>query len=741
MKKFFNAFIIRVRRNPGRSLLYAFAVAVVIFYLLPVSDQRLRAGSSMRIFSKEGTLLRQFNSPGDGGYSRWLPLQEFPAFIKADVLAAEDRRFYYHPGFDPVAMARATLQNIIHLKIVSGGSTITQQAARMVYADILPRNMLLKKFCEILLAFKLELHCSKDEILELYLNRVPMKYNQRGLPAASMRIFGRDIRFISRAESAALVVLIRQNQASREKFRERYISFMKKTRGDYSGDLAGIEEHVFSSRGYSYTEPQSDTPHFESFIRSVAGEAYGDVRTTISSNLNSSVSRIINSELKFLKRYNVENSAVIVLKLPRDGSGRTELVAMVGSENFYEGTSGQVNGCTSVRSAGSTLKPFLYGLAMDSAGYAPWTIINDTPLTISTQNGETYSPKNNDMAYWGAITVRESLACSRNIPAVYLANQIGIPVFYKFLLKAGFNHMDREPAYYGPGLALGAGGASLLQLCRAYSGIACRGVMYPVYIGTDMYGDDILYGNREDLLSAKTSYRLIHILSDREARRRAFGSRNFLDFPFDVAVKTGTSKDFRDAWTIGFTGRYLVGVWVGNFSGRMMNSVSGGWGAGRIFHQVVRTVTGRERPQFTYPENFRSARFCRVSGLPAGPYCSYSTELVDHSDTFTGTCSICSGDGSGQGLYSRSSVPEVLSPVNGETFIIDPTLPEKMQQIPVRIITGRKSSGNYFYSLDSKGRQTLDRPVEKTVSLARGEHRLELYSGETIIRTVIFKVE
>lgn len=741
MKTFFSALIILVRRNPGRAILYAFAAAVIIFYLLPVSGQRLRAGSSMRLFSKEGTMLRQFNSPEEGGYSRWLPLHEFPADIKEAVLAAEDRRFYFHPGFDPLAMARAASQNIGSFKIVSGGSTITQQAARIVYADILPRNILLKKICEILLAIKLELHCSKNEILELYLNRVPMKYNQRGLPAESMRIFGRDIRFITRGESSALVVLIRQNQASGENFRKRYTSFMKKKWGDDAADLAEIEGHVFSSGGYFYTDPQSGTPHFEAFVRTIAADAYGDVKTSISVNLNESVNRIINSELKFLKRYNVENSAVVVLKLPQKGSGRTELVAMVGSENFYEGAAGQVNGCTSVRSAGSTLKPFLYGLAMDNGGYAPWTIINDTPLTLGTRDGETYSPKNNDMVYWGAITLRESLACSRNIPAVYLANQIGIPVFYKFLLKAGFNHMDREPEYYGPGLALGAGGASLLQLCRAYSGIACHGVMYPLYIGTDMYGDEIMYGSRENLLSEKTSYRLIHILSDGEARRRAFGSRNFLDFPFDVAVKTGTSKDFRDAWTIGFTDRYLVGVWVGNFSGRMMNSVSGGWGAGRIFHQVIRTVTGRERPQFRYPEKFRSARFCRISGLPAGPYCSYSMELVDHSENFTSSCTICTGKGSGSGLYSSGTEPEVLSPVNGETFIIDPTLPEKMQEIPLRIITGRNRTGNFFYSIDSKGRQLLDRPVEKTLSISRGEHRLKIYHGEKVLRTVIFKVE
>jgi len=730
-----------IRSNPRRFAVIFLAAVIVIFFLLPVSRERLRSGGSMRLYSKEGTLLRQFN-PSDGAASiRWFPLNEFPAHIKEYVIAAEDRRFYYHPGFDPLAIARASVQNMRAMEIVSGGSTITQQAARMVYAEILPRNIILKKFCEIIFAIKLELHFTKDEILEVYLNRVPMKFNQQGLPAASVRIFGRDIRFISRAESAALVILIRRNQASVDMFRERFAIFLKKNNLDETGQLAGIERNLFSRGAFFYTSVQSDTPHFEEFIRSAADDATGDVKTSISANLNESVNRIIKSELKFLARYNVENAAVIVLRLPQDRSGRVELVAMVGSENFYEGDSGQVNGCTSIRSAGSTLKPLLYGLAMDSAGYKPWSIINDTPLTFATNKGETWSPKNNDMSCWGPITIREALACSRNIPAVYLAGQVGIPVFYKFLFKAGFTHMEREPDFYGPGLALGAGGASLLQLCRAYTAIACGGVMYPVYIGTGINGSEIFYGRHEELFTEKTSYRLVHILSDSEARRRAFGSRNFLDFPFDVAVKTGTSKDFRDGWTIGFTEDYLVGVWVGNFSGKMMNSVSGGWGAGRIFHQVVRTVTDRKRPHFRYPGHFAMARFCRVSGLPAGPYCSYSMELVDHTDNFTSECGICSGKGSASGLYSSGHEPEVLSPVNGETFVIDPTLPSGTQLIPLRIITARNASGKYYYSIDSKKRLPLERAVESVISLARGSHRLDIYNGERLIRTVIFKVE
>jgi len=730
-----------MRLNRESSALILFAALVIIFYILPVSSERLKAGGNLRIFSREGILLRQFNSPSDGAYSIWLNVGEIPGHVKDAVLTAEDSRFYFHPGFDPLAMARAAWQNIAAMRVVSGGSTITQQTARIVYADVLPRNILLKKISEILLAIKLELHCSKDEILELYLNRVPMKFNQRGLPAASVRVFGRDIRFISREEAGALVVIIRQNYASRENFRLRYSSFMKRMWGMESADISVIESALFREGGYFYNDPESGTAHFEVFISAMAGDVCGDLRTPISANLNDAVAGIIRAELKFLSPHNVENSAVIVLKLPENDNGRVELAAMVGSADFTEESSGQVNGCLAVRSAGSTLKPLLYGMAMDTGEYAPWSVINDIPITVGLEDGTSYSPKNNDLKFWGPITIREALACSRNIPAVYMVNRLGVNNFYRFLIKSGFGHMDKPPDYYGPGLALGGGGASLLQLCRAYSAIAMRGRLLPIYMGSDMRGNDVYYGEGARLFTEKSAYRLTHILSDREARRRAFGSRNFLDFPYDVAVKTGTSKDFRDAWTIGYTDRYVVGVWVGNFSGKMMKGVSGGWGAGRIFHQVVRTLTGRERPVFRYPERYSLTRMCPVSGRPAGRYCRYTMELTDYADRLGRSCDLCtSGSGSSR-LYSSGSDPEVISPVNGETYIIDPDLPARDQDIPLKVLPGRERTAAYTCRIDGKQSIPLDKPLERTIPAKRGEHSIEIYRDDELLRTIIFRVE
>ncbi len=725
-----------------RIVVVALCLVFTIFLLWPGIDSGIGGGESLRVYSEENFMLREFSSAENGAYGIWLKLNEFPDFIRNSVVETEDRRFYYHPGFDPVAIVRSLRQNVSAGRIVSGGSTITQQLVRIVYTDALPRNPYLKKIVEIVLALKLEARYSKDGILEAYLNRVPMKFNQNGLPAASRRIFGRDIRFISQAEAIALVVLIRENQASREIFRRRYISLLGKTADAGSQDLDSVEDKVFSREAYSYTDKASPTMHFEEFIRSIQKDASGDIHTSLRGNLNEEIKRIISSERMFLQPYMAENCSVIVLKLPENGEEKTKLVAMVGSENFNDADSGQVNGCLSVRQAGSSLKPFIYGYAMDNLGYTPYSIVNDTPLSFGVNSNETYVPKNNDLRYWGPVTVREALACSRNIPAVYMVRRIGIADFYLFLKNAGFNHMYREPEYYGPGIALGTGGASLIQLCRAYSALACHGVELPLYIGTGRIGD-ILLGERKVLFSEKTSFRVTHILSDNSARRRAFGNRNFLDFPFDVAVKTGTSKDFRDAWTVGYTEKYLVGVWVGNFSGKQMNSVTGGWGAGRIFHQVIRLVTGRDKPVFRLPDNVRMVRFCRATGLVAGTGCSYWMEPVFVDDKLPVSCTSCRGGLARTDYFSQGTIPEILSPGDGESFIIDPSMPIGGQQISLKIFfSGFSGSGEkYSYAIDSNKPVLIRGTIERVLQPVRGVHTIRVFMDGKVVDSSSFTVE
>ncbi|OHD66221.1 MAG: hypothetical protein A2176_06295 [Spirochaetes bacterium RBG_13_51_14] len=731
---------LKIRAIAPRAAALAAAAVIIIFLVWPVSSDRIQGTVSLRILSREGTVLRQFCTPGEGAYAQWVDLKEYPPYLVRAVLAAEDRRFYYHPGIDPVAICRATLQNIRSRRIVSGGSTITQQLARIAWRDALPANKFLRKMCELALALKLELSTSKDRILEYYLNRVSLKYNQAGFPAAAKRIFNRDIRFLTREEHTALAILIRQNAVTEEKFDARFLMLWKKLTAGTPRDLPSLRQAVFAPPPFRAQRDDSTTLHFESWIRAANPGLDGDVRTCIYENCNEKIHRIVNSELLFLERYDAENAAVIVLDL--SGKEKLPLIAMVGSRNFNGSIDGQVNGCLAVRQAGSALKPLLYALAMDEKGYLPNTIIYDRELGYPADQEETYLPKNYDLSYWGPLTIREALGASRNVPAVSMIRAVGVPVFYNLLVRAGFDHMTSGPDHYGHGLALGTGGASLMQMARVYAAIAQGGILKPVVVGKDRRGCPITVGSSGRLMTEKTAHYITNILSDREIRRRSSpGSRSFLDFPFDVAVKTGTSKDYRDAWTLGFTTRHIVGVWVGNFSGRPMKRISGAWGSGRIFHQVMRLLTGKERPHFTKPDGYVDIKLCRMSGLRARTECPSYREIFAPGDLPTRSCPVKHGTFH---TYNPDDIPTVVSPAQGEAFVIDPLISRERQAVPLKIsYRGDYSlkAKRYYYRIDNGTKKQVTSDLEEPVLLQRGRHEIVLYEGSTAIDTVVFSVE
>jgi penicillin-binding protein 1C len=717
-----------------------FSAVVLLFFALPIPDYRIKGSSSLIIYSAERSMLRHFQTD-DGGYSQWRSISEFPSYLVDAAVSAEDRRFYFHPGVDPLSVMRAVKQNALSHGVVSGGSTITQQLARIAYRDIMPENRFLRKLVEIPFAMRLELHCSKREILESYLNRIPLRNNNTGFGSASARLFGRDLRFLTREESVALVVLLRGTQVSKNGFLKRYRALWKKLYPEAECDTDSVVRSLFYGESRIAFESDTRTQHFENWIRNIDPSLAGDFYTSISENINTQIHAILNTELAFIEQFGAENGAVVVMRLPHDGNPRLELVAMVGSKNFYGDFDGQVNGAVSIRSAGSSLKPLVYALAMDKKGYKPYTILNDIDTSIATDNGETYHPRNNDLLFWGPMTLREALATSRNVPAVATVCDVGVSNFYNLLIRAGFYHLDQSPDYYGPGIILGSGGASLMQLTRAYSAIANKGVLLPIFIGQDSHGHPLEYGKKDRLFSEINSWKITSILSDREVRRRAFGGRNFLDFPFDVAAKTGTSKDYRDSWTIGYSSEYVVGVWIGNFSGRPMREISGGWGAGRVFHQVMRLLTNRGKPRFIYPDDFSFVRLCRKSGKLARSDCPSYTEIVDSADKQFDRCALSHHGGSDDGYaVVKNDSPVVISPVNGETYILDPTISLKHQMIPVRIINGTGDT-QYSYCVDNGNQKRITARVEETLQLARGEHSMKLLKNGKEVQSILFTVE
>ncbi len=764
----------RMKKYIPLAAILALLLPLLAFIAAPVSRDTLTRRSSLVLLSTEGRVLHVFRSALTGAYGEWVPLEEDDDLIRT-VLRAEDRRFYYHPGVDPLAIIRALGSNLAGRRIVSGGSTITQQLARIVWADAMPRYAIPRKLMETLFALRLEYTLSKHEILEAYLNLVPLRGNHSGLFSASLGIFGRKASLLSRREKAALAVFIRRGAMSPDSFQRRFdrlyrslypnepltpedaneltrVIFMGNSNSPHpsSGKEASpsTDSYMMSAYGDNQFAGDGVVPHFVNWLTYARPSLKGRVTTTISENLTSRVDRILNGELMAISRYGGTNGAVIVMELPEHSGDPMILRVMAGSRDFSDPEEGEVNGCVAVRSAGSTLKPLLFALAMDLFGLMPYSFIEDREISVSTSvSGESFRPQNYDMKFWGSMTIRDALATSRNIPAVILADRIGIPAFYDFLRRAGFTHLEGGPDHYGAGLALGSGGASLLQLVCAYSALSRDGRTLPFLTGTDGEGRDILIGGGERLFSEQSALLVTHILADREARRKAFGMRNYLDFPFEVAAKSGTSSSYRDAWMVGYTDKYLVGVWVGDFSGKKMQGVSGGWGAGRIFHQVIREVTGTSRPRFSYPPGWKSLAICRVTGKLASPRCESITEPIPPGREPGERCT--GHDGFSAGMHAASRAVEggsghfILSPSDGEIYLLDPHLPRAIQQVPLEfsLPSSERKKGTFLYSVNSGTKSPVHPGQRGTLNLGKGHHGISLFRNEVLVQTVRFQVK
>lgn len=706
---------------------------LIIFLFWPVSSGDLTKIRSAEIYSSDGKRLRTFQNES-GHFSSFENLEKFPDYLIRYLLFLEDKRFYYHPGFDPIAVGRAFYRNITYGRMTSGASTLTQQTVRIVYRDFFPKNIYIRKILEILYAVRYEIHFSKKEILEIYLNSVSVRSNLEGFPSASQAIFQKNISFLSRKEAFSLVLLLRNNSQPEEAFRKRWKTSAETADSDLKEIPEDIINIIYHDKYSIQKQEDRNTDHYEVFLRKLFPDEKGRIISSLDVNLNTAVRNVIREEMEYMNMHHVTNSAAIVLKLPGKGEKYLELKAMVGSRDYFESLEGQVNGTSAFRHAGSTMKPLLYALAFEMNLIGPETILDDSKVFVPIPDGGVYSPKNNDLQYWGKMTASEALANSRNIPAVRIITMTGIPRFKETLMNAGLNHLVKSPDYYGPGLSLGNGGVSLIQLTRAYTVFSENGILYPVLLGKNGDGKTLLVGEEKKLFSGETADRIKYILSEKELRRRAFGERNFFDFPFDAAVKTGTSKDHRDAWAAGFSAEYAVGVWVGNFDGSSMNRITGGWGAGRIFHQILRTLHGEKKIKFNYSEKLKKTDYCRKSGKIAGEKCSKITALSLKNSSEE----VCRLSHSQNSLTEENDdrKAEITAPSSGEIFVLDKSSSFEHQKIPVKL--SLKKGQKYTLRLNGKDIQVSDKfflPVRK------GKYRLELFLDEELADKKEFTVK
>jgi penicillin-binding protein 1C len=533
------------------------------------------------------------------------------------ILAAEDQRFYQHGAIDYQAMLRAVLEAIQARQIVSGASTITMQLARML--DSSPRT-LTDKLQEIWTAWRLSAGMSKAEILQAYINRLPMGGNIYGVEAAARIYFGIPAQDLTVAQASLLAAI--PNDPNRLhphhhwqalKRRQAYVldrmvqdGYLTRAQAEKAGQeaiaLHPLQQGIIAA------------PHLLFWLADRLPAELAEVRTTLDRPLQQFVEAQMQQVLRSMTANNVNHAAALVLD-----NHAGEVLAYVGSPDYFAAEMGRNDGVQALRQPGSALKPFLYQLALEQRLIRPNTILADVPTRYALPGAKLYSPADYSETFQGPVRVRVALANSLNVPAVRVLEKVGVPRFLTHLRQLGFQHLDRPPDHYGLGLALGSGEVSLWELAHAYLTLARQGnaidLRYQLHSPIQPSTQNSTQNSKLKIQNSSTWALLTDMLSDPQARAIAFGVDSLLRLPFPAAVKTGTSSDFRDTWTVGFTTDYTVAVWVGNFDGAPMRQVSGVTGAAPLWNRIMLHLHQQQEPKpFAPPAGMVQRPICALSG-------------------------------------------------------------------------------------------------------------------------------
>jgi penicillin-binding protein 1C len=585
-------------------------------YLAPIRAQNITQDSLAVEFSDRygqplGTLLSR-----DQNHTAVVPLDQVsPHFIQA-IIAAEDKRYYQRGAVDSKAIVRAILEAIQARKIVSGASTITMQLARML--EPAPTT-LVNKSREIWLSWRLVAGMNKNEILQAYINRLPMGGNLYGVEAASRTYFNIPATDLSLSQASLLAALPNDPTDLNPyynlqglKQRQRYVL----DRMVEDGYITAKQAEYANRENVEFQLPQLGvmaSPHFLFWV-SEQMENYSEssipkphIQTTLDLTLQQFVEAQIKQVVMALADKNVNQAAAIVI----DNKTR-EVLAYVGSPNYFNTLNlGSNDGVQALRQPGSTLKPFLYELALEEDIIQPHTILADVPTYYAIPGAKLYSPIDYSETFLGPVRVRLALANSLNIPAVRVLEKVTVPLFLSRLQTLGFKHLNQPPEHYGLGLSLGSGEVTLWELAQAYVTLANQGQFKPLV--TTLTQDKTK--NTQQIDRSETWQIITDMLSDSHARAAAFGVESVLNLPFPVAVKTGTSSDHRDTWTVGFTTDYTVATWVGNFDGKPMQNVSGVMGAAPLWSRIIMHLHSQEEPlNFPVPSELVKLPICATTG-------------------------------------------------------------------------------------------------------------------------------
>jgi penicillin-binding protein 1C len=596
----------RVLKTGGICLI-AYLILKAAAWMIPLPEESLWRPSSTLVFDRNGQLLQSFISP-DEMWRIQTPLKQVSPYLQESLLGFEDRWFYFHPGVNPFATARALIQNYRSHKITSGGSTITMQIARMMEPK---KRTIGNKLVEMLRAFQLELRYSKRQLLEIYFNIAPYGGNIEGVAAAAWLYFGKEPSQLSLSEAALLTAIpnspnayrpnidplgSRKSRTARNNVLKRLFRLKKISRKAYNEAIA--EEMSAGWQGWP-----NIAPHFcrDLYLKYIDARLY----STLDRKVQATAEDLLRLHLDSLKPEGISNGAIVVLD-----NVSHEVLAMVGSADFNDQYhDGQVNGALAPRSPGSALKPFIYALAFQKGMISPAHYLEDVPTDFSG-----YAPENYDRGFSGIVQARAALERSLNLPAVDLEQKLGENGLYSLLKRAGVSSL-RSKNHYGLSIAIGGCEINLLDITSLYSGLAnCGEYVKPRQLKTAPETAGVR------LFDPGTAYLITDILTG--LRRPDLPTCwEFTSLP-QVAWKTGTSYGHRDAWSIGYNPRYTIGVWLGNFSGEGARNLIGAEVAAPILFEMMNYMCrGQQIRWFSRPDSVGVREVCNISGQVPGPNC------------------------------------------------------------------------------------------------------------------------
>ncbi len=590
------------------------------YYLIPQPDLVTHQGYSQAFFDKNGQLLR-LTLADDQRYRLHVDLDQVAPHLKTATLLYEDQDYYQHPGVDPVALLRAFWSSYVVRERVVGGSTITMQVARLRWR--LNTRTLPGKMIQIFRALQLTRHYSKDEIFEAYLNLASYGRNIEGIEAASLIYFDKHAGDLSLPEALSLCV-VPQNPVKRNPTTDTGYMHLKTARDAlFARWVASMpddaDKQLFFDLPMNIRAPESlpfYAPHFVNEVdQSLPTFRYGRVDTTIDIDLQKAAERRLKNYIARHRDLGYSNGSVAVLN-----HQTMELEALVGSADFWsDEIDGQVNGTAAKRSPGSTLKPFVYALAMDQGLIHPMTMLKDSPRRYAG-----FTPENFDQEFLGPVFAKDALVLSRNVPAADLQAKLDAPDLYQWLQTAGVEGLQGR-GHYGLALSLGGAELTMLELLKLYAVLPNGGKLRSIRVLKDDPVEDGV-----SVLTPEAAFLTLDILSDNPQPNRPelVGQADDL---LEVAWKTGTSFAFRDSWAIGVSGPYVIAVWVGNFDGSGNPEFIGRKAAGPLLFELFRTIsvgeawaaTGSLNPGLM---NLRKVSVCSLSGDLPNKYCPHKTE-------------------------------------------------------------------------------------------------------------------